>query len=552
MLESLTIKNFAIIDDLEVKFEQGFNVITGETGAGKSIMVQALGLTLGDRADTSSLRKKTEKCVVELTISLKNLSVQSFFFSNDLDYAEQTIIRREINPEGKSRAFINDTPVNLSILKEFSGLIIDLHSQHQNLDAANPVYRLKALDQFMNNESIVKDLEKCYNRFDQCKRELKELQRKEAELKRNLDFNQFQWRELEEAKLEPEMMEGLELEQKRLENSGEIKSSVMNALNCLQQGEFTILSNLNSLKSFLSGLHKMDESTLSYLERVQSAIVELKDLAVELDSYGEAVVDNPERLDQVNERLDLVARLLRKHNLQTVSELLKYQSHLEEAISKAENFDSELLKAQAKVDASLIEYKALAQNLSLQRKKSAIELSAQISKTLTELSMPDARFEIVLETLNEPGLLGMDQAVWMFSSNKGSEMKDAAKSASGGELSRLMLAIKSTLAQKAELPTLILDEIDTGVSGEVASRIANLMRSISNKMQVIAITHLPQVAARAHHHLFVYKGEIKGKTATQIKNLSSDEKVYTLAAMLSDGNLSAAALENARALINSK
>ena len=552
MLESLTIKNFAIIDDLEVKFEHGFNVITGETGAGKSIMVQALGLTLGDRADTSSLRKKTEKCVVELTISLKNLSVQSFFFSNDLDYAEQTIIRREINPEGKSRAFINDTPVNLSILKEFSGLIIDLHSQHQNLDAANPVYRLKALDQFMNNESIVKDLEKCYNRFDQCKKELKELQRKEAELKRNLDFNQFQWRELEEAKLEPEMMEELELEQKRLENSGEIKSSVMNALNCLQQGEFTILSNLNSLKGFLSGLHKMDESTLSYLERVQSAIVELKDLAVELDSYGEAVVDNPERLDQVNERLDLVARLLRKHNLQTVSELLKYQSHLEEAISKAENFDSELLKAQAKVDASLIEYKALAQNLSLQRKKSAIELSAQISKTLTELSMPDARFEIVLETFNEPGLLGMDQAVWMFSSNKGSEMKDAAKSASGGELSRLMLAIKSTLAQKAELPTLILDEIDTGVSGEVASRIANLMRSISNKMQVIAITHLPQVAARAHHHLFVYKDEIKGKTATQIKNLTSDEKVYTLAAMLSDGNLSEAALENARALINSK
>jgi len=552
MLESLTIKNFAIIDDLEVKFEHGFNVITGETGAGKSIMVQALGLTLGDRADTSSLRKKTEKCIVELTISLTNLSVQSFFFSNDLDYAEQTIIRREINPEGKSRAFINDTPVNLSILKEFSGLIIDLHSQHQNLDAANPVFRLKALDQFMNNESIVKDLEKCYNRFDQCKKELKELERKEAELKRNLDFNQFQWRELEEAKLEPEMMEGLELEQKRLENSGEIKSSVMNALNCLQQGEFTILSNLNSLKGFLSGLHKMDESTLPYLERVQSAIVELKDLAVELDSYGEAVVDNPERLDLVNERLDLVARLLRKHNLQTVSELLKYQSHLEEAISKAENFDSELLKAQAKVDASLLEYKALAQNLSLQRRKSAIELSAQISKTLTELSMPDARFEIVLETLNEPGLLGMDQAVWMFSSNKGSEMKDAAKSASGGELSRLMLAIKSTLAQKAELPTLILDEIDTGVSGEVASRIANLMRSISNKMQVIAITHLPQVAARAHHHLFVYKDEIKGKTATQIKNLTSDEKVYTLAAMLSDGNLSEAALENARALINSK
>lgn len=552
MLESLTIKNFAIIDDLEVKFEHGFNVITGETGAGKSIMVQALGLTLGDRADTSSLRKKTEKCIVELTISLTNLSVQSFFLSNDLDYAEQTIIRREINPEGKSRAFINDTPVNLSILKEFSGLIIDLHSQHQNLDAANPVFRLKALDQFMNNESIVKDLEKCYNRFDQCKKELKELERKEAELKRNLDFNQFQWRELEEAKLEPEMMEGLELEQKRLENSGEIKSSVMNALNCLQQGEFTILSNLNSLKGFLSGLHKMDESTMPYLERVQSAIVELKDLAVELDSYGEAVVDNPERLDLVNERLDLVARLLRKHNLQTVSELLKYQSHLEEAISKAENFDSELLKAQAKVDASLLEYKALAQNLSLQRKKSAIELSAQISKTLTELSMPDARFEIVLETLNEPGLLGMDQAVWMFSSNKGSEMKDAAKSASGGELSRLMLAIKSTLAQKAELPTLILDEIDTGVSGEVASRIANLMRSISNKMQVIAITHLPQVAARAHHHLFVYKDEIKGKTATQIKNLTSDEKVYTLAAMLSDGNLSEAALENARALINSK
>jgi DNA repair protein RecN (Recombination protein N) len=549
MLESLSIKNFAIIDDLEVRFASGFNVITGETGAGKSIMVQALGLTLGERADSTSLRDKSQKCVVELVMSLQNLSVQPFFQANDLDYANETIIRREINPEGKSRAFINDTPVNLAVLKEFSRLIVDLHSQHQNLDAADPQFRLRSLDQFAGNSVLLLELGQLFKHLDARKKELKELQQKEAELKRNLDFNQFQWNELEEAKLSQGMVEELETEQKRLENTGEIKTLVNGAVDALQNGDFTILSNLNSLKGFLSSLTKLDESTLPYLERVQTVLVDLKDLVQELDSYGDSVVDNPVRLEEVNERLDKVYRLLRKHNLQSVEQLLALQTQLEEAISKAENFDAERTKAETEVEKALLAYKEVAKKLCNERSKFAKEFSKQVSKVLVDLSMPNAQFEIQLQPLSEPGALGMDAIYWMFSSNKGSELKDASKAASGGELSRLMLAIKATLAQKAELPSLILDEIDTGVSGEVASRIANLMKGISQKMQVVAITHLPQVAARAHHHLFVFKGEIKGKTTTQMKILNPEEKINAVAAMLSDGKVSAPALENAKALI---
>jgi DNA repair protein RecN (Recombination protein N) len=549
MLESLSIKNFAIIDDLEVRFSSGFNVITGETGAGKSIMVQALGLTLGERADSTSLRDKTQKCVVELVMSLQNLSVQAFFQANDLDYANETIIRREINPEGKSRAFINDTPVNLAVLKEFSRLIVDLHSQHQNLDAADSQFRLRSLDQFAGNSALLLEIGQLFKQLDAKKRELRELQQKEAELKRNLDFNQFQWNELEEAKLSPGMVEELETEQKRLENTGEIKTLVIGAVDALQNGDFTILSNLNTLKGFLSSLSKLDESTLPYLERVQTVLVDLKDLVQELDSYGDSVVDNPARLDEVNERLDKVYRLLRKHNLQQVEQLLSLQTQLEEAISKAENFDAERTRAESEVEKALQAYKEVAQKLSIERSKYATVFAKLVSNVLVELSMPNAQFEIQVQTLPEPSPLGMDAIYWMFSSNKGSELKDASKAASGGELSRLMLAIKASLAQKAELPSLILDEIDTGVSGEVASRIANLMKGISQKMQVVAITHLPQVAARAHHHLFVFKGEIKGKTTTQIRILSPEEKVSAVAAMLSDGKVSAPAMENARALI---
>ncbi|MBX7182963.1 MAG: DNA repair protein RecN [Bacteroidia bacterium] len=550
MLESLSIKNFAIIDDLVVKFSSGFNVITGETGAGKSIMVQALGLTLGERADSSSLRDKSQKCVVELEVNLEKLAPHSFFTHHDLDYSNHTVVRREINSEGKSRAFINDTPVNLSVLKEFSHLIVDLHSQHQNLDAADAAFRLHALDRFAGNGQQVMAVQNAFKQFAAQRSELENLKQKESDLKKNLDFNQFQWQELSEANLREGMMEELESEQRRLENTGEIKNLLAGTLQAFEAGEFALLSQLSSVKGLLSSLVRLDGNTQPYLDRAVSSLVELKDLSQELDRYAEGITDNPQRLEEVNSILDKVYRLLRKHNLQQVEQLIALKQELELSIDQAENFDAEIAKAQTELNRLLGVYGEAAAELSQTRKRAAKDFSTIVSKQLIALAMPNAVFEIQLNAVTEPGPNGQDAVVWMFSSNKGSELKDAAKSASGGELSRLMLAIKGSLAQKAELPSLILDEIDTGVSGEVAAKIANLMKGIAQNMQVVAITHLPQVAARAHHHLFVFKGDLKGKTTTQIKVLDVEERVNAVAAMLSDGNISLPALENARALID--
>ncbi len=549
MLLRLTVSNYAIIDQIDIEFAKGFNVITGETGAGKSIMVEALGLALGNRADTTSLGDKTRKCVVELSVEISNYGLQKFFETNDLDFATESIIRREISPDGKSRAFINDTPVTLAVLKEFSQSIVDIHAQHQNLLLSNAEFRIEAVDKFAQHSALLDDVKNSWTEYSKALAGLTELKKKDAEIRKNFDFNQFQLSELLDAKLQPDMQVELENEQKVLANATEIKGLVSGLNYALDGSEQSVLSAFAGMKTTVQSLSRLDAKTQQFADRVLSCQIELKDLITELESYAEQITDDPKRLEEVESSLDKLYKLLRKHSFQTVAELMDFQQKLEEEVMLAQNFDEELLKAEKQLNSSTADYQKAASKLSNSRQKAAKTLSEQVQQVLAHLGMNEARLSLEFTTSATYSPLGIDQVNWMFSPNKGLGLQDASKTASGGELSRLMLALKAILAEKSQLPTLILDEIDTGVSGEIAAKTAALMKKSADKIQVIAITHLPQVAAKANYHLYIYKAENKGKTAMQVKTLSPSERVETIASMLSDGHISNAALENAVALI---
>jgi DNA repair protein RecN (Recombination protein N) len=549
MLKKLTVSNYAIIDLLVVEFSKGFNVITGETGAGKSIMVEALGLALGERADLDSLANKNQKCTIELEVELKNYDLEAFFIKNDLDFFEETIVRREISPEGKSRAFINDTPVTLQILKEFSRSVVDIHSQHQNLLLENPNFRLSTIDKFGGFESELNDIRLAFKKLTVAREALKQLKNKDAEIRKNFDFNQFQLKELTEAQLKSGMLELLEAEQKVLANATEIKSLTTNVLFGFEGNESGLLDNLIALRAPLQHLQRLDPNAQTFFDRLNSSLIELKDLKDELENYSENITDDPKKLEQVEFSLEKIYGLFRKHSLSSVEALLALQEQLEKEVFRAQNFESEIQNAEEQVSLEQKTYLATAELLSKKRNVAAKAFSAEIVNYLHQLGMPEGRFEIAIEHSQNETAEGFDQLIWLFSPNKGMPLLDTSKTASGGEISRLMLSIKALMATKTALPSLILDEIDTGVSGEIAAKTALIMKKASANIQVITITHLPQVAAKANHHLFIYKSEIKGKTQTQIKILSPNERIDALASMLSDGEISLAAKENARVLL---
>lgn len=551
MLQHLRIQNFALIEETEVDLTNGLTVITGETGAGKSILLGALGLTLGDRADVGSLHDKTKKCIIEARFNIEAYDLHSFFEQHELDFEATTSIRREITPEGKSRAFINDTPATLSVLKELGERLIDIHSQHETLALKETNFQFELVDAFAGTTSLFAEYKKLYAGFQKLKKQLEELTAQELQAKKDLDYYQFQFNELEETDLKPGVLKALEEESETLEHAELIKSNLSRAAMVLAGGDAdTIVSSLAGVKQQLQGVAKFNSSFQEFFERVNSALIELKELSSDLEKAEEDVVYDPNRLEEVNTRLDKLNRLLKKHGAGSEEELLQIKSDIEARLQQFSSLEVNIERVQKEITAQDKHCRTLAAELSKKRQKATAGIEQNIKSMLASLSMANAQFKIELKPLDQPGSTGLDQVSFLFTANKGADFKELHKTASGGELSRLTLCLKALLAEHTALPTIIFDEIDTGVSGDVADKIGNILKAMGKRMQVITITHLPQMASKGNAHLYVYKSDNNNKTTSNIKPLTNDERVAEIAKMLSTGNPTETALRNAKELLN--
>jgi len=549
MLRHLSITNYALIDALSIDFPQGLTIITGETGAGKSILLGALGLLLGQRADTQALQDKSKKCVVEAEFDLGGYGLKKLFEANDLDYADRTVIRREINPEGKSRAFVNDTPVNLALLKELGLRLVDVHSQHETLTLNDSAFQLEVLDAFAGNAALLQQYKEEFRRWKKLQAGLDELQSREAQAKKDLDYFQFQFEELDSAKLQAGEQAGMESELETLENAETIKSGLSSSAQALDGGEQNLLSSLAAVKTTLAQLAKYNPQIAQLSERASGSYIELKDLARELENLESSIVHDPARAEVLQEKLDAIYRLQQKHNVKTVEELIVLREELSEKISAIGSLEEQIAKTQKEVSAAEKQLLASGEKLRKKRTDAAPKIEKAIRELLAELGMPKAELIVELAPAAHPRESGLDQVTLLFSANKGSAPKPLDKVASGGELSRLMLSLKALITKLTSLPTIIFDEIDTGISGDIAGRAGGIMAQMAGSMQVIVITHLPQVASKGESHLFVYKKEESKRTVTRIKALGKEERVQEIAKMLSAGKPGEAALENAKELL---
>lgn len=551
MLKRLYISNYALIEELDVSFPGQLTVITGETGAGKSIFLEALGLALGNRADAGSLQKKDKKCVIEAEFEAKNYDLSDFFVKNGLDYENPVILRREINAEGKSRSFINDSPVNLTQLKEISEMLIDVHSQHQTLLLNQTKFQLQLIDSFAGTTNDFEKYKSEFKKLQESKKQLEELESKERQAKKDLDYYQFLFNELNEFELNENDLKKLEEESETMESSEFIKSALSKTAGNLGGGENNLLSSLAQLKQQLQSITKFSSSYKDLFDRLNSSHVELKDIYNELENEEGKLSFDPEKLNEVNDKLDKINRLLKKHSVNSITDLLKVKDEVEGKLQLFNSLEAEIEKLKKEIAKIESVCKKLAKDISDKRKKSTGGIEKSIDSILADLSMPNAKFKIELTSKEELSSTGIDEISFMFSANKGGEFKELHKVASGGEMSRLMLALKSALAQKRSLPTIIFDEIDTGISGDVANKMGNIFTQMSGKMQVISITHLPQIASKGQHHLFVYKNDDKDKTRSFIKTLSKDERTVEVAKMLSTGKPTESAIKNAKDLLSS-
>ena len=550
MLQHLRIQNFALIEETEVHLNNGLTVITGETGAGKSILLGALGLTLGSRADVSSLHDKTKKCIIEAQFNIKEYSLRSFFESNELDFEEVTTIRREITPEGKSRAFINDTPTTLSVLKELGEQLIDIHSQHETLLLKETNFQFELVDAFAQTTNLFSDYKKQFNALQKLRKQLEELTAQEIQAKKELDYFQFQFNELEEANVKVGEQQQLEEESETLENAEFIKGSLVKSSLAINGGDENIVSALALVKQQLQSVSKFGKQFNELFERINSVSIELKELSKDIDGCEEDVVYDNSRLEEVNAQLDKLNRLLKKHGVNSEEELLTIKTDIEAKLQQFSSLEVAIEKTQKEIFASEKQCKSLAKDLSDKRQKSTAGIEQNIKNMLMGLSMANAQFKIELKPLDALSFNGQDSISFLFTANKGAEFKELHKTASGGELSRLMLCLKALLAERTALPTIIFDEIDTGVSGDVADKIGNILFAMGKTMQVITITHLPQMASKGGNHLFVYKSDSKDKTTSSIKALNKEERIAEIAKMLSTGTPTETALKNAKELLN--
>jgi len=549
MLKALSIQNYALIDSLNIEIGPGFSIITGETGAGKSILLGALSLILGQRADTSVLRNTIEKCVVEGYFSIGEYQLQDFFAGNDLDYDEQTIIRREISPSGKSRAFINDTPVNLSLLKSLGENLIDIHSQHQNLVLSDNQFQLEVVDAFAGVKTELDSYSAAFKSFKKLTKQYNEFEEQASKNQADQDYFEFQFEQLDTARLQEGEQETLEEELKSLTHAEEIKTSLIHATQLLSSEGNSVLNMLKEVQTLISRITGVYNKAEGIENRVESAYIELKDLASETEFMGEQIDLDPQQLEVVNERLDLIYTLQQKHRVSSVEDLIQIRDELKQKLEEIVSYDDTLQKLSDQIKEEKGKLEKLAGILSEKRKEVIEEIESKVTRLLMQLGIPNARFKIRLTPVTEFLPHGKDELTFLFSANKQSELQDIIKVASGGEMSRLMLAIKSLIASSVALPTIIFDEIDAGVSGEVANKVGNIMKQMAQSMQVLNITHLPQIAGKGDHHFLVYKEDDETATHTYMKLLDPEERINEIAKMLSGEQLTDAALDNARELL---
>lgn len=551
MLKTLHIENYALISQSDINFDGGFVAITGETGAGKSIMLGALALLLGQRSDTKTLYNPERKCVVEALFDIKQLNLKHLFDENDVDYSDDgsLIIRREILPNGKSRAFVNDTPVAVTFLKQLGSAIIDIHSQHASLLLGDSTFQTSVLDCIGNGLPLLDDYQTSYRKYTSLKRQLEQMTAEEEQNRKDYDYNKFLFDELTNANLSDGEQEELEQEASLLANAENIKQSLSQIISICDGEEDSALSRLNASKSILGKISDCHKELTALNERFDSSLIELRDIVSSLDTMNEEITFSPERQQQVEERLDLIYRLEKKHGADSIAKLLEIQNNLDSKLSNLDITDQRIHEVMEAVDKSFNELQKKAEALTKCRKKATKELESQIAKLLADLAMPNATLKAEVESTADYGPLGNNRVSLLFNANKGGELREIAKVASGGEMARLMLAIKSLTAKAGLLPTVIFDEIDTGISGDISVKVGNIMQRMSSDMQVIAITHLPQIAARATQHYKVYKSDDGEKTASKIKLLDNDGRRYELAVMLSAEPPSAAALQTATELM---
>lgn len=549
MIKSVCVRNYALIEKTEIELEPGFTIITGETGAGKSILLGAIGLTLGQRADVSVIKDRSKKCVVEITYEVKGYDLQAWFEENDLDYDDQVVVRREVLPDGKSRAFINDSPVNNKLLKQFGDFLIDVHSQHQSLLLGKPEYQLDILDTFCGNEAVLEEYKTIYDKRQRLLKELEEVKRMAREAEQEEDYLKFQFNQLEEACLREGEQEELEEELSVLNNAEMIKSTFSEVGFVLSGEEQSVIQSLKTVRSRLNTLSEVLKDAADYGKRMNSVVLELEDIADDVERKAENVEFNPSRVEFINERLNVIYELERKHKVETVGELLRLQAGFMESLNNIRSYGSRVESLQDEIGVLENSMNGLAGKIHEARIASEGDLRKEMEELLVGLGIKHAVFAVSITSLQEFTPTGKDDVKFLFSANKNQEPGELVKVASGGEISRLMLSLKYILSRTKLLPVIIFDEIDTGVSGDIAHRMAVMMREMANRMQVLAITHLPQLAAAGNCHFKVYKEDGEESTVSRIRRLNEDERVLEIAGMMSGSVVNEAALENARFLL---
>ena len=550
MITSLSIKNYALIEKLAIDFSKGFSIITGETGAGKSIILGALGLVLGKRADLTSLKNKDDKCVIEGYFDISKYNLLPFFEANDLDYEDETIIRREILPSGKSRAFINDSPVNLQELQELSLFLIDIHSQHQTQELSEEKVQFEIIDAIADNQTTILEYQLLLKSYKSDKSKLTALLKKQSESAKEQDYNTFLLEELVLAQLKSGEQEMLEADFEKLNNVEIIKESIDKSLAIANEEQIGVIHNLKEIKIALQKIASFSPEYHSLLERITSVTIEFDDISEELNRCSEKLINDPEQLDLISQKLQLLYNLQKKHQVSTVDELIEIQTNLENTVLELGNLEEEITTLTNSIDYKATNLDSLAAMIHKKRRESIPILSQKLITILETLGMPNVRFKMDINATSTYFENGKDELQFLFSANKGTDFGLLKKVASGGEMSRIMLAVKAILAQYSKLPTLIFDEIDTGVSGEIANRMGEIMKEMSLNMQIFAITHLPQIASKGTSHFKVSKSTVGEDTQSELKLLSNDERIVEIAQMLSGNVITDSALNHAKALLN--
>jgi len=552
MLKELNIQNYALFNFVKVDFPSNLSIITGETGSGKSILLGALSLLLGQRAESDLVNDKAKKCIVEGVFISDSEELKNFFSQNDLDYGAEITIRREVSPEGKSRAFINDTPVTLVQLKAVTSRLIDIHSQHENLLLNESEFQLSVLDAYASHKTTITEYRKKFLRYKSVAKELDELVNKETESAKEKDYLEFQLKEMLDANLVEGEEKTMEEELEFLTHSEQIKEILVISGGVIKSGDANVISLLSEVKNKLSSIASYNPKLGELLERLNAAIIELKDMGAEVEFLEEKINFDSERVSFLTEKLEFLYHLFHKHHVKTIGELLKIRNGIDERLNSISSLENSIVKLTGEKETLHKQLKNLAENISAGRGKTIPVLQSEIQKNLVLLGMPDAQFKIEIKPTGDFGNYGTDAVKFLFSANKGKELREVEKVASGGELSRVMLVIKSLIAKYTELPAIIFDEIDSGVSGKVAGQVGELVLKISKSMQVMMITHLPQIASRGNAHFLVYKENENNKTVTRIKELSAGERIEEIARMISSGKPGASALKTASELLEGK